>query len=105
MFYEVLYYSSNKAEKQMFEAKTVIEIKLQYAGNGLLPVFRETEQQIDRKIIYKTKLKNPFNFLKTNIFISHNWFKPSTNSGRLGCNTSANQLGILIMRLSHDPTK
>ena len=35
--------SSTKAEKQIFVAKTVKEIKLQLAGNGLRPVFTEIE--------------------------------------------------------------
>ena len=43
--------SSNKPEKRMFEAKTVIGIKLWFTGNDFWPVFTETEQQIDRTII------------------------------------------------------
>ena len=45
--------SSNKFEKQTFEAKTVIEIALYLTGNGLGPVFTETELQIDRKTFLK----------------------------------------------------
>ena len=51
--------SSNKVEKQMFEAKIVIKINLKLTGNRLWPVFTETEQQINRKTIIKAKLKNP----------------------------------------------
>ena len=40
---------SNDAEKQMFETKTVIEIKVKLTWNGLWPMFTETELQIDRK--------------------------------------------------------
>ena len=98
--------SSNKAEKQISEAKIVIEIKLYFAGNGLWPVFIETDLQIDRKINKKvTKLKNPIMFLKTNICKSHKRFRISTNNDRLNCNTSGSHLGRLIVRLSHDPTK
>ena len=43
--------SGNKAEKQMFEAKTVIKIKLELTGKGLWPVFTGTDLQIDRKTI------------------------------------------------------
>ena len=43
--------SSNKAKKQIFEAKITIEIQLKSTGNGLWPVFTETELQINRKII------------------------------------------------------
>ena len=41
--------SSNKDEKQEFEAKTVIDIKILFTGNVLRPVFTETELQINRK--------------------------------------------------------
>ena len=43
--------SGSKAEKQMFKAKFVVQIKLQLTGNGLWPVFTETEPQIDRKTL------------------------------------------------------
>ena len=43
--------SSNKAEKQMLEAKTVIEIKKNFTGKGSSHVFTDTELQIDQKII------------------------------------------------------
>ena len=34
----------------MFEAETVIEIKLEFIGNGFWSVFEETELQIDQKL-------------------------------------------------------
>ena len=43
--------SSNNDEKQIFEAKTVIEIKLKLTANGCWPVFKETELPIERKTI------------------------------------------------------
>ena len=45
--------SINKAEKQMIDAKTVVKIKSQLTGNGLCPVFTETELQIARKLFKK----------------------------------------------------
>ena len=45
--------SSNKAEKQIFEDKTVKQIKLQITGNGFRHEFTETLLQIDRKTILK----------------------------------------------------
>ena len=41
--------SRNEAEKKMFEAKTVIKIKLYLTRNVLWPVFTGTDLQIDRK--------------------------------------------------------
>ena len=71
--------SSIKAKKQMFEAKSVIKIKLKLTGNGLWPWSTQTELQIDRKAIKKmTKLNNPNMFMKTKTFKSHNRLKVPT---------------------------
>ena len=43
--------SSNKDEKQVFEAKTFIDIEIFFTGNVLWPVCTETELQNNRKTI------------------------------------------------------
>ena len=44
---------SNEDEKQAFEAKTYIDIKILFNGDVLWPVFTETELQINRKTFKK----------------------------------------------------
>ena len=65
-------------------------------------MFTETELQIDRKT---KKLKNQNLFLRTNIFKSHKRLKITIYSDRLSLITSVSQLGLLIIRLSHEPIK
>ena len=50
-------------------------------------------------------LKNPNLFLETKIFRSHKIPRITTKSDELRFNASGNQLGLLILRLNHDPTK
>ena len=79
---------SNKDEKQAFEAKAFIDIKILFTGNVLWPVFTETELQINLKKISKNdEAQKPKIFLKTIIFKIYNWLKVSTDSVELDCDT------------------
>ena len=69
-------------------------------------MFRETELQFDRKTVLKNdEAEKPKYILKTNISKSHERINISKTNDRLSCNTSGSQLGLLIMRPRHDPTK
>ena len=83
--------SSNKAEKQMFEVKTVIEIKLWTCG--LWPLFTKLCYKSTGKLIKKmTKIRNPIIFFKTIFFKSHNRIKFSPDSDDLNCNNTRSTL-------------
>ena len=73
--------SSNKDEKQAFEAKTFIDIKILFTGNVLWTVFTETELQINQKTFKKMmKLKNPNIFLIYILFsnVLKKWWSSKT---------------------------
>ena len=93
--------SSKKAEKQTVEIKTGMKIISWLTRNGLWPVFTEAKLQIDPKTISKNGKAQKS---KQNIFESHNRHKFLTKNNWISCNYSEGQLGLLLMRLSHETT-
>ena len=55
--------------------------------------------------LIKKDVKNRNLTLKTNIFKSHNRLRITTKSDGLSFNPSGSRLGLLIMRLNHEPAK
>ena len=93
----------DKAEKQMLEAKTVINYSSLETGCDLC-LQRLSCKSIE-KLFKKYKAQNPKLFQKTDIFESHNRLRIKIKKGYLYFNTSGSQLDRLIMRLCHEPTK
>ena len=95
--------NSNKAEMQIFETKSVIIYSSLETGCDLC--LRRLSNKSTEKLIKKDEAQKPKLFLKTDIFKSHNRLRTTTKSNGLSLNTSGRQLDLLIMRLSHKPTK
>ena len=63
--------SSNKAKKQMFEAKNIIDMKQKLTGNGFWPtcVYRDWAWNCPKKLFTRMKkLKNPQNDFENKYF-------------------------------------
>ena len=91
--------SSNKAEKQMFEAETVTEIINSSLETGHVLCLQTVSYKPTQKLFKRmTKLKNQIMLLKANIFKSDNRLKISTTSDKLRCDKLGSQFGLLIMR-------
>ena len=69
---------SNKAEKKMSEAKTVINYRSLETGCDLC--LQRLSYKSSENYLKKTKLKDPKLFLKTDIFNSQNTLKITTKS-------------------------
>ena len=67
-------------------------------------MFTQTELQVDMKTA-QDEAPKPNPFLKTKFFKCHKTLRITTKSNEKVFNNSGSQLGLLILRLSPEPTK
>ena len=89
----------DKAEKQLFEAKTVINYSS--LGTGCDLCLQRVSYKSAKNYLKMTKLKNPNLFLKTDNFKIHNILRITTNSNGSNISTKYQH----HMTLSNGPTK
>ena len=95
--------NSNKAEQLMFEAKSVTDYSS--LERGCDQRLQRLSYKSTEKLFKKDKAQKPTLFLKTDILKFHNRLSITTKSDGLNFNITGSQLDLLIMSLSHEPTK